>query len=349
MTESGAGGPRALRRSLARFGGALGGLNVAAWAILLLWVAPGYPELAGLGVLAYTFGLRHAFDADHISAIDNTTRKLMQAGRRRPLAVGLYFSLGHSTVVTLLALVLAVAVRLVQSHLPMLQSVGGIVGTLVSGAFLYLIGIINLAVLVGVWGIARELREGRLDEARLEAQLQRRGLMARVLGGRWDLVRAEWHMYPVGFLFGLGFDTASEVALLAISATAATQRAPIVAVMVLPLLFAAGMCLMDTADGIFMATAYAWALADPVRKVYYNLTVTALSVFVALAVGTVEFAQVLAGQLRWTGGPWSVLRGLSFSSMGYAIVGVFVVTWAAAYALWKLRFERRWRGAAGGA
>jgi high-affinity nickel-transport protein len=329
---------RAMRTSLARFGAGVGGLNLAAWAVLLIWVAPAYPKLAGLGVLAYTFGLRHAFDADHISAIDNTVRKLLQGGRRRPLAAGLYFSLGHSTVVALLALGLAVAVRTVQADLPTLQRVGSVVGALVSGGFLYLIGALNLAVFLGLLGAVRRTA----DPAAIEEHLQRRGLMARVLGSRWDLIRAEWHLYPVGFLFGLGFDTASEVALLAISATAAAQRVPVAAIMVLPLLFAAGMCLMDTADGVFMSTAYGWALADPARKVHYNLTVTALSVVVALAVGTVELVQVLAAQMRWTGGAWSAIGSLDFATMGYGIVALFAVAWLGSYALWRLRAERRW-------
>jgi len=320
-----------MRRSISRFGGALGGLNLLAWAALLLWVAPRYPSLAGLGVLAYTFGLRHAFDADHISAIDNTVRKLLRGGRRRPVAVGLYFSLGHSTVVALLALALALAVHAVQARIPSLQGVGSVVGALVSGGFLYLIGFLNLAVLVG---LVRAVRRGEVD-----AELQTGGLMQRVLGRRFDLVREEWHMYPVGFLFGLGFDTASEVALLAVSATAAARHVPLLAVMILPLLFASGMCLMDTADGMFMSAAYVWALASPGRRAFYNITVTALSVFVALAVGTVELLQVLAGELRWTGAAWQALRSLSFETMGYWIVGLFVVTWAVAYLLWKRQPE----------
>jgi high-affinity nickel-transport protein len=337
----------AMRRSLARFGGVVGGLNLVAWAVLLGWVAAGYPKMVGLGVLAYTFGLRHAFDADHISAIDNTVRKLLRAGRRPPVAVGTYFSLGHSTVVALLVAGLALAVRAVQADIPDLQRVGGVLGALVSAGFLYLIAAVNLAVFLGVWRLARRAATDGLDEAEVDEQLQRRGLMGRLLGGRWDLVRSEWHMYPVGLLFGLGFDTASEIALLAVSATAAAQRVSLAAVMALPLLFAAGMCLLDTADGIFMAGAYAWALADPLRRVHYNLTVTAMSVLVALTVGSVELGQVLAARLGWSGGVWAVVDRLDLGAMGYGIVGLFALTWAVSYGLWALRVQRQRPAATG--
>jgi high-affinity nickel-transport protein len=339
--------PSALRRGVGGYGLVVVLLNLVAWTLLLVRVAPGDPPMLGLGVLAFTFGLRHGFDADHISAIDNTVRKLMQTERRRrPLGVGFYFSLGHSTVVALLALALVVAEQSVQAHIPTLQHVGSVVGTLVSGAFLYIIGFLNLAVLASLFALFRQMRGGRVCEAEVDEQLLKRGLMTRLLGSRWDMVRRDWHMYPVGFLFGLGFDTASEVALLAIAATAASQHEPLLTVMVLPLLFAAGMSLMDTADGVFMAAAYSWAFSDPLRKVYYNLTVTTVSVFVALAVGTVEVMQVLAGELRLPGAFWSGLQHLNFGLLGYGIVGVFVATWAIAYLVWKLRVQRGWTEAA---
>src|SRR5206468_3913846 len=240
------------------------------------------PALAGLGVLAYTLGLRHAFDADHIAAIDNTTRKFLQDGKRS-LGTGFFFSLGHSSVVLLLCSSLAIAATTVKEHIPALQSWGGYLGTGISGTFLLLIGLLNLAVLLDIARIFRDLRVGRLDEERLEDRLLDRGLMSRGLlrrlGGR---VTESWHMFPLGFLFGLGFDTATEVGLLALSAGAATKHVPFLAVLSLPLLFAAGMSLLDTADGAFMAHAYGWAFSNPVRKIYYNLTVTTLSVAVAL-------------------------------------------------------------------
>jgi high-affinity nickel-transport protein len=338
------------RRSLALHGGLIGALNVVAWVILLVSVAPQYPKMLALGVLAFTFGLRHAFDADHISAIDNTVRKLLQVNqRRKPIGVGFYFSMGHSTVVALLALGLAIAASQVRSELPVLQSIGSVLSTLLSGAFLYVIGLLNLAVLLGIVVLFKRMRGGTWEEAEVERQLQHGGLMTRLLGSRWEVVRHDWQMYPVGFLFGLGFDTASEVALLAISATAAAQRLPIVVVMALPLMFAAGMSVMDTLDGAFMSTAYTWAFSDPLRKVYYNLTVTGLSVFVALGVGTIEFAQVLAGQLKLRSPFWSALQNLSFSSLGYGIVIVFVLTWLVSYLLWIWRVEHRWRNPLAGA
>jgi len=336
---------RAERRRLGGFGLAIAAIHVAGIGALLTYGA-GHPAFLALGGLAYTFGLRHAFDADHISAIDNTTRKLLQQGRK-PVGVGFFFSLGHSTVVFLIALLLGLAVKsLVDSVVAgngELKSIGGLVGTSVSGVFLVVIGILNLGILLDILGVYRRMRSGHYDRAALQDELQAGGLMSRIFGRLFKLVSRSWHMYPIGFLFGLGFDTASEVALLAISAGAAAQHLPFLAVVSLPLIFAAGMSLADTADGAFMAKAYAWAFSNPVRKVFYNLSVTGLSVFVALFVGLVELLQVLIGQLRLQGEPWDAISALNFANMGLIIVGAFAVAWAGAFIVYKVRrVEERW-------
>ena len=329
--------------------GAVALLHLLGWGIMLLLVAPRYPVMLGLGGLAYTFGLRHAFDADHISAIDNTTRKLLQDGKK-PLGVGFFFSLGHSTVVFLIALALGVATQFVVTNLIKdsgeLKNVGGLIGTTVSGVFLVLIGILNLIILLDIVRLFRRMRGGAYDRNALEHELVAGGLLTRLFGRLFKLIRHSWQMYPIGFLFGLGFDTASEVSLLAISAGAAAQHLPLYAVISLPLIFAAGMSLMDTADGAFMATAYSWAFSNPVRKVFYNLTITALSVFVALFVGIVELLQILIHQLNLRGGFWRAINSLDFGSMGFIIVGAFLVTWAGAFLIYRTqRIEERWSAA----
>jgi high-affinity nickel-transport protein len=320
---------------LSGFGAAVAALHVAGWG-LFLWYARSNPALAGLGTLAYTFGLRHAFDADHIAAIDNTTRKFLQEDKR-PLGIGFFFSLGHSTVVFGLAVGLGLAATGVESQIPSFRHWGGYVGAGVSGTFLWIIGILNLLVLLDVVRIFRDLRTGDLDEDRLEQRLLDRGLMSRLFIGRVaSRIRKSWQMYPLGVLFGLGFDTATEVGLLAISAGVATKHVPFLAVLSLPILFAAGMSLMDTLDGAFMSHAYRWAFSNPLRKVYYNLTVTSLSVTVALLIGTIELLQVL-------GAGWSWLGALDFSTLGYGIVGLFVATWAVSAVVWKVAsLEKRW-------
>jgi high-affinity nickel-transport protein len=327
---------------LTGFGSGVVLLHVLGWGLFLLY-ARNHPALAGLGVTAYTFGLRHAFDADHIAAIDNTTRKLLQQGKR-PLGVGFFFSLGHSTIVFGLACGLALAATTINSHIPTFQNYGGTIGASVSGVFLWVIGLLNLAVLVDVVRMFRDLKTGSYDRERLEARLLDRGFMNRFFIGRFArLVRSSWHMYPLGVLFGLGFDTATEVGLLALAAGVATHHVPFLAVISLPLLFAAGMCMMDTLDGAFMTQAYGWAFANPIRKIYYNITVTTLSVAVALAVGTVELLQVLSDRFGLQGGFWSVLGGLDFGTIGYGIVGLFILTWAISIFVWKARrIEQRW-------
>ena len=323
-----------MKTRLTLFGLAVALLHVAGWG-LFAYYSRSYPALAGLGTLAYTFGLRHAFDADHIAAIDNTTRKLLQDGQK-PLGVGFFFSLGHSSVVLALTAGLAAAATAVKAHLPSFQHWGGYVGAGVSGTFLLAIGVLNLVVLLDIVRIFRELRSGTLDEERLERRLLERGLMSRLFVGRFaGRIRASWQLYPLGVLFGLGFDTATEVGLLALSAGVATNDAPAPAVLSLPILFAAGMSLLDTADGAFMAHAYGWAFSNPVRKVYYNLTVTSLSVVVALGIGSVELLQALVR--------WSWLRALDFGALGYGMAALFVVTWLGSAVIWKARrVEERW-------
>jgi high-affinity nickel-transport protein len=315
-------------------------LHVVAWG-LFLYYARGHQALAGLGTLAYAFGLRHAFDADHIAAIDNTTRKLLAEGNR-PVAVGFFFSLGHASVVFALTVGLAVAAGTVSSAMPAIEGYGTYVGATVSGVFLCLIGLLNLIVLVDIVRIFRLLRRGEHDDERLERRLHERGFIVRRLGRVFALVSRSWHMYPLGLLFGLGFDTATEVGLLAVAAGVATHHVPVLAVLSLPLLFAAGMSLMDTADGAFMSHAYGWAFANPVRKVYYNLTVTGLSVVAALVIGGIELMQVLAGRLRLSTGFWGWIGGLDFGVLGYALVALFVATWAISALVWKAgRIEQR--------
>ncbi len=320
-------------------------LHLLGWGMLLL-EAPRFPALLGLGALAYSFGMRHAFDADHISAIDNITRKLLQQGQK-PMGTGFFFSLGHSTVVFVIALALGFAVKtLVESVVDQngeLHRLGGLVGVAASGFFLVLIGIVNLIILLDILATYRRMKQGHYDRQTLEAHLITGGVLVRVFKGLFRLVTASWHMYPIGFLFGLGFDTASEVALLAISAGAAAQGLPFSAIVALPVIFAAGMCVMDTTDGIFMTKAYSWAFSSPVRKLFYNMTMTGLSVFVALFVGGVEVAQLLIELLGLKGGAFDLLAGLNFGDMGFVIVGAFIVAWIVAFALFKTqRVEERW-------
>jgi nickel/cobalt transporter (NiCoT) family protein len=330
-------------------------LHVIGWGTLILVVAPRYPQALGLGVgvLAYTFGLRHAFDADHIAAIDNTTRKFMADGRR-PLGVGFFFSLGHSTVVLGLAVALSFAAKSIVGQVDdgsALHSVGGVIGTAVSSGFLFLIGALNLVILVGILRVFGEMRRGHYNDDELERQLNARGLMNRFFGPLSRAIKSSWQMYPLGVLFGLGFDTASEIALLALAAGAASTGLPFYAVLCLPVIFAAGMSLLDTLDGAFMSFAYGWAFAKPLRKVYYNITVTGLSVAVALIVGSVEVLSILADKLSLHGGFWSFIASFDLNRIGFVIVGLFVVTWIGAIAVWKIaRIEGRWSlHAAGGA
>ena len=334
------------RRRLAGFFGGVGLLHVVGWGLLLV-AAAGQPTILALGGLAYTFGLRHAFDADHISAIDNTTRTLLQDGRK-PVGVGFFFSLGHSTVVFLVAVALGLTVKWIVDGVAgdggMLRSVGGTLGTVVSGGFLVVIGLLNLVILIDIVRVYRRLKSGEYNEASLELDLTAGGFMSRIFGRLFRVIRHSWQMYPIGFLFGLGFDTASEVAILAIAAGAAAKGLPFMAVIALPLIFAAGMSLMDTADGAFMAKAYSWAFTSPIRKVFYNLTMTSLSVFVALFIGTIELMQVLIDRLDLKGGLFGAIAGFDLiGRAGYLIVAAFVLAWIAALLIYKARrIDERW-------
>jgi len=329
------------------------GLHAAGFLLLIVVVAPRGYELGatgvfgvGLGITAYTLGLRHAFDADHIAAIDNTTRKLMAEGQR-PLSVGFWFSLGHSTIVFALGVLVVVGVRGLSGALEddgsSLQHATGVIGPLVSGSFLLVIGLLNLIVLVSIVQIFRRMRRGAFDEAELEAELDQRGFLTRFYARATRAVRKPWHMYPLGCLFGLGFDTATEVALLVLAGAGAAGGLPFYAILCLPILFAAGMTLFDTLDGMFMNFAYGWAFSKPVRKIFYNLAITGLSVAVALLIGGIELLAVLGDELGLTGGLWDFVAGIDLNAIGYLVVALFVLTWVIALAVWRLgRIEERW-------
>jgi high-affinity nickel-transport protein len=355
------------RTSLAGMGGFILLLHVIGFGVLFGLVVPHHYSLGGdhplftvgVGVLAYTLGLRHAFDADHIAAVDNTTRKLLADNAekaasgvdpseiRRPLSVGFWFSLGHSTIVFALAFLLSVGIKAlagpVENDSSAPHSITGVIGASVSGVFLWILGILNLIVLFGIIKVFREMKLGAFDERELEDQLNRRGFMNRWLNGLTKSVRKAWHIYPIGLLFGLGFDTATEVGLLVLAGGAAAFNLPFYAILVLPILFAAGMCLMDTADGVFMNGAYGWAFAKPVRKVFYNLTITAISVAVALIIGTIELIGVLAEEANITSGPLAAIAEIKLDYAGYAIVALFALSWAVALSIWHFgRIEDKW-------
>jgi high-affinity nickel-transport protein len=345
-------------------------LHVVGFFVLFGLVAPKHYTLGGdhpvfnigVGILAYTFGLRHAFDADHIAAVDNATRKLladnaaaMEAAdqgltgspTRRPLSVGFWFSLGHSTIVFALTFLLSIGVKAlagqVEDDNSRLHSVTGVIGASVSGIFLWILGILNLAVLMGIIKVFRNMRQGHYDEEALEEHLNKRGFMNRFLSGLTKSVRKAWHIYPIGVLFGLGFDTATEVGLLVLAGGAAAFNLPFYTILVLPILFAAGMCLMDTVDGVFMNVAYGWAFAKPVRKVFYNITITSISVAVALIIGTIELIGVLADQAHISSGPLAAIANINLDYAGYGIVALFFGSWLIAIGIWHFgRIDERW-------
>ncbi len=329
------------------------GLHLVGFLTLITLVAPhGYGLGAsgvftiGIGVTAYTLGLRHAFDADHIAAIDNTTRKLMHEGKT-PLSTGFWFSLGHSTIVFALAVLISLGMRSldgpVKDDTSELHTVTGWIGACVSGCFLYIIAGINVLILLGIIRVFRDLRSGSFNEQQLQEQLDKRGMMNRFLGGLTKRVDSPLQMYPIGVLFGLGFDTATEVALLVVAGSAGATDLPWYAILCLPILFAAGMSLLDSIDGSFMNFTYGWAFSKPVRKVFYNITVTGLSVAVAFVIGTIELAGLLASQLSLTGGFWEWFGNVNTNLLGFIIVGMFVATWALALSVWRFgRIEERW-------
>jgi high-affinity nickel-transport protein len=317
------------------------GLHVIGWGALLAIVVPHHYSIGtqtfgvGIGLTAYTLGARHAFDADHISAIDNTTRKLMADGKR-PLSVGFSLSL-------LLAIGVKAIVGPVKNDGSGLHQVTNLIGTSVSGFFLYVIAAINIAVLFGILKVFKELKQGRFNATELEQHLNERGFVMRFFKKLTGSIRTPRQMYGVGLLFGLGFDTATEVAFLVLAGTGAASGLPWYAILTLPVLFAAGMSLLDTIDGSFMNFAYGWAFANPVRKVYYNITITGLSITVALLIGTVELAGLLGQEFNLGGGFWGWVEGLNINTLGFFIVGLFVVTWAVAVGIWRLfGFERRY-------
>lgn len=313
------------------------GINLLAWSLAFFAFLP-HPVLLGTALLAFTFGLRHAVDADHICAIDNVTRKLVQE-RQRPIGVGFFFSLGHSTVVVALTLAIAVAAAMVKHELPSLQRAGELVGTSVSAAFLLFVAAINLTVLVDiVAAFARARRGEQIEDERVDTMLDRRGLVGRFFRPLLKVVDRSWKMYPIGVLFGLGFDTASEVALLGIAAVEAGKGLPVFAILLFPLLFTAGMSLIDTTDGIVMAGAYGWAFVKPMRKLYYNLVITSVSVLVAVIVGAIEAGGVIVDQLRLNGGVWDAVRAANdnFGMLGFIIIGLFVASWLVSLGVYRL-------------
>jgi nickel/cobalt transporter (NiCoT) family protein len=341
------------RRSIAGMSAFVLLLHVVGWGVLVLAVAPAEYQLGSTGVLgvgvgltAYMLGVRHAFDADHIASIDNTTRKLVDEGKPA-VSTGFWFSLGHSSVVFAASLLLVVGVRsvagVVQDENSGVGMTLGLIGTLVAGTFLLLIGLMNLGSAVGIAKVFRRMRAGEYDEAELEHHLHNRGFLARLLGRVTRRVSKPWHLYPVGLLMGLGFDTATQVALLVLAAGSAAFVLPWYAILVLPVLFAAGMSLFDTADGVLMTRAYGWAFLKPVRKVFYNLTITVLSVTVALVIGVLVLVGLLVERLAIDAGPLVWLAGLDLEHVGFAIVGLFLVTWALAVAVWRFgRIEEKW-------
>ena len=334
-------------------------LNGFGWAVYILAVMPHdfhYQKLGvGLGVAftAWTLGARHAFDADHISAIDNVTRKFMSEGKR-PLATGFFFALGHSTVVVAVGVGITIAAKAVFGAMvdpnSAYETVGGMIGTLTAAGFLYLIAALNLIVLAGIAKVFKQMRRGTFNEEELERQLQARGLMWRFFGRFMRSINHTWQMFFVGLIFGIGFDTATEVVLLAATAYAASSGLPFYAVLALPLLFAGGMTLFDTADGCFMNFAYGWAFARPVRKVYYNLVITGLSIAAAFLIGTIEILGVLTSELHLTGGFWDFMANFDINKAGFAIAGLFAATWIVALGFWRFgKIEARWqRGLDGG-
>jgi high-affinity nickel-transport protein len=318
-------------------------LHAAGWGLFLAYGHRLGPVYAGAGTLAYSFGLRHAFDAYHISAIDDTTRFLMQRGKR-PLASGFFFSLGHSTVVFGLAAGVGAAADAVRTRIPTFEKIGGTVGASISGTFLLVIAVLDFIILLGIIDVWKKTKAGSYNREQLDDLMSQRGFMNRILGSRWRrFISDSWQLYPIGVLFGLGLETASEVGLLALTAAASGSgghgggRAPFAALLALPLLFTAGMSLMDTTDGVFMAKAYAWAFSNPVRKVYYNMATVGLGVVVAGGIGVVEYLQVLAGHTHLRGGAWDWLRSIDFEVLGYFIVGTFLLVWVGSVVIYKVR------------
>ncbi|MGF6871095.1 HoxN/HupN/NixA family nickel/cobalt transporter [Paraburkholderia sp. MM5477-R1] len=331
-------GPHALRGKVIGILSLLIAANIGIW-IWALTALHGRSALIGTALLAYTFGSRHAVDADHIAAIDNTTRKLMQGGKR-PVAVGFFFSLGHSTIVIALSIAVAFAAVTLKARFEGMKAIGSVISTSVSAGFLLVLAIVNVMILVSVVKTFRRVQRGeRLVEEDLDMLLNRRGFLSRIFRPLFRLVSRSWHMYPIGFLFGLGFDTATEVALFGISAAQAANGMSLATILIFPALFTAGMCLIDTIDGVLMLGAYGWAFMKPVRKLYYNITITFVSVVVAVLIGGIEALALIADKLDVKGGFWDIVGAASdnFGLLGYAVIGIFVVSWLASVLFYKLR------------
>src|SRR6202789_108004 len=345
--------PEEWRRANWMFG-SIAALHVIGFGVFVIFVVPGHYKGLGIGIciLAYTLGARHAFDADHIAAIDNTTRKLMNdrqgvEGARRPLSVGYFFSLGHSTIVVAIGFGFVLAEKAVYGAVSNknsgLEHFGGLFGTIVSATFLYLIALLNIVILLGIMRVFRSMRNGSFDEGELERQLNNRGLMFRFFGRWMRTIDKEWKMYPVGVVFGLGFDTATEVALLATTAFFASKGLPWSSIMCLPILFTAGMSLLDTLDGCFMNLAYGWAFFNPVRRIYYNLAITRLSLGICFFIGTIEVLGLLPNELHLRGSFWRLMANFNLNAAGYIIVGMFIVTFLGAMAFWRYgNVEEKW-------
>jgi nickel/cobalt transporter (NiCoT) family protein len=347
--------PTERRRVIGMYGSILF-LHALGFFVFIAYVLPAHYKLFGIGlsVTAYTLGRRHAFDADHISAIDNTTRKAMNqrqgTDKPRPFGFGYFFSLGHSTIVVAIGVGIIVAEKTVLPAVThsnsSLESFGGTFDTIVSAGFLFLIAILNLIILGAIVRVFRSMRRGEYDEAALEAQLEKRGFFYRFFGRWMNAIDKEWQMYPVGVVFGIGFDTATEVALLTTTALLASEHIPWQAILALPILFTAGMSLMDTSDGLFMNLAYGWAFFNPVRKVYYNLAITGLSVAICISIGGIETLSLVPTEVHGisqTSGFWGFMYNFNINTAGFVIVGMFIVTWTAAILIWKYaRIEERW-------
>ncbi|HEX7683462.1 MAG TPA: HoxN/HupN/NixA family nickel/cobalt transporter [Trinickia sp.] len=327
-----------VRRKLFGIYGVLIAINVLTWVWALI-AFHAYPVLLGTALLAYSFGLRHAVDADHIAAIDNVTRKLMQE-RKRPVAVGFFFSFGHSSVVVLASVAVALAMTAIQSHFDDFKAIGGIIGTVVSSLFLFTLALMNFLILRGIYRAWRHVRSGGayVDDD-FDMLLANRGFVARIFRPLFRLVTRSWHMYPIGFLFGLGFDTATEIGLLGIAATQAAKGLSPWAIMVFPALFSAGMSLIDTLDGHLMLSAYGWAYQKPLRKIYYNMTITLVSIAVAIVIGGIEALRLIADQLNLKGSVWNAIGSLNdnFGALGYVIIGIFALSWIASVVIYRVK------------
>jgi nickel/cobalt transporter (NiCoT) family protein len=344
------------RRRVAGMYGSILAMHALGFSVFIAFVVPAHFKGLGIGVsvLAYTLGLRHAFDADHISAIDNTTRKVMNerqgTGKPRPFSFGYFFSLGHSTIVVAMGIGIILAEKTVfaavSNNKSGLERFGGLFGTIVSAGFLFLIGAMNLVILAGILRVFRSMRRGDYDEGELERQLENRGFFYRFFGRWMRAIDKEWKIYPVGVVFGMGFDTATEVLLLGTTAFLASQHLPWYAIICLPILFTAGMTLMDTTDGIFMNLAYGWAFFNPVRKVYYNLAITGLSVAICFVIGGIEVLSLIPYEVKGISrdhGFWGFMYNFNINAAGFAIVGLFILTWAGAMLIWRYgRIEEKW-------